>query len=70
MPLFHSYDPEMGWRKLAKGGVEVKMIAGTHRDFLEQPYVLVLAAKLTESLEGARSCGSLEWPAAHDKVGP
>jgi amino acid adenylation domain-containing protein len=54
LSLFRSYDPEMGWGKLATGGVEVKMIAGAHYNFLQQPNVGVLADKLRESLDQAQ----------------
>lgn len=30
LPLFRAYDPTMGWGKLAEGGVEIQMVAGTH----------------------------------------
>jgi amino acid adenylation domain-containing protein len=53
MSLFRTADPEMGWGKLAQGGVEVRMIAGGHNTILEQPYVQSLAEQLAASLEAA-----------------
>ena len=50
---FRSYDPEMGWGKLATEGVELRMIAGAHYSLLERPHVEVLAASLKQSLEEA-----------------
>jgi amino acid adenylation domain-containing protein len=53
MSLFRTADPEMGWGKLAQGGVEVRMITGGHNTILEQPYVQSLAEQLAASLEAA-----------------
>ena len=50
MSLFGAADPQMGWGKLARSGVSVKMIAGGHNNILEQPYVQSLAEKLSEEL--------------------
>jgi amino acid adenylation domain-containing protein len=54
MSLFRAADPEMGWGKLAQGGVDVRMIAGGHNTILEQPFVQSLAEQLTVSLEAAQ----------------
>ena len=54
LSLTRSYDPEMGWAKLAAGGVEVRMVAGAHYNMLERPHVEVLAARLRESLDRAQ----------------
>ena len=55
LPLLRPSDPELGWGQLAAGGVEVKVIAGAHHNFLEGPQVEDLAAQLTVSLEQASS---------------
>jgi hypothetical protein len=49
--LFGIHDEDNGWSKLAKGGVEVRMIGGAHRNILEQPHVIKLATELKETLE-------------------
>jgi thioesterase domain-containing protein len=50
--LRRAYDPELGWGRLAEGGVEVQLIPGDHYDLLECPYVEVLADKLALALSG------------------
>ncbi len=58
MPLLGAADPKMGWGKLARGGVVVKMIAGGHNNILEHPYVQSLAEKLSEELATTRQKNS------------
>jgi thioesterase domain-containing protein len=36
---FESLEPEMGWEELARGGVETHLIAGSHSNLLEEPYI-------------------------------
>ncbi|HRV96618.1 MAG TPA: AMP-binding protein, partial [Anaerolineae bacterium] len=48
--LSRTPDFTMGWKKLARGGVVIKRIAGSHHNILEQPHVQSLAEKLKESL--------------------
>jgi thioesterase domain-containing protein len=52
-PLICTFDPHQAWDHLAKGGVEVYPIAGTHRNLLEEPHVQVLAAAIKEALAAA-----------------
>lgn len=54
MSLFRTYDPGMGWGKLALGGLDVRLVAGAHYNILEMPHVVSLAAELKDSLEKAR----------------
>ena len=54
MSFFRAADPEIGWGKLAQGGVEIRMIAGGHNTILDHPYVPSLAEQLTAGLEAAR----------------
>lgn len=49
------HDPTFGWGKLAAGGVESHDIPGWHTDFLGEPYVEFLAAKLMACLEEAQA---------------
>jgi amino acid adenylation domain-containing protein len=48
-PVFR-WNPEVIWGMFAKGGVDVKIIPGTHEKILESPCVEVLARKLSKSL--------------------
>lgn len=48
-PLWSSYDPALGWRSLARE-VEVHLIAGAHRNVLQEPHVRVLAEELRACL--------------------
>ncbi|MFN8598686.1 MAG: amino acid adenylation domain-containing protein [Anaerolineae bacterium] len=50
MSLFRASDPQMGWGRLARGGVEIKMIEGGHNNILEVPYVESLAEQLKAAL--------------------
>jgi thioesterase domain-containing protein len=68
LSLFKSYDPQMGWGRVAKGGVEVQMIAGAHYNILESPYVRVLAARFKESLERAQRQASPAKSAARNQA--
>jgi thioesterase domain-containing protein len=49
------HDPALGWNQLTSGGVEIKMIAGSHHDILELPFVRSLAEQLKVSLEQAET---------------
>lgn len=49
-PLNRIRDPQLGWGRLAEGGVEVHLIAGTHNTVLSEPDVQVLAEKLNKCL--------------------
>ncbi len=49
------HDETAGWKGLALGGLEIFEIQGGHVSILSEPQVDVLAAKLTECLERARS---------------
>ena len=52
------HDPRMGWDKLARGGLDVKRIPGSHMTLLRPPNVEVFAGMLRESLD--EIAGSLE----------
>jgi len=43
-------DPQLGWGKLAKGGVDLHFIAGGHNSVLKEPYVQDLAAAVKKCL--------------------
>ncbi len=43
-------DNRLGWRKLARGGLEVHVVPGAHTSMREEPHVAELAAKLRDIL--------------------
>ena len=43
-------DNRLGWRKLARAGLEVHILPGTHTSIREEPHVAELAAKLRDIL--------------------
>lgn len=50
MSLFRSFDPELGWEELAKGGIETHLIPSSHSNLLDDPYVENLAGILKSSM--------------------
>jgi amino acid adenylation domain-containing protein len=54
MPLFRAMVYDFGWGQFAQGGVDVQIVPGAHYNILEEPHVLGLAQKLSESLQKAR----------------
>jgi len=55
MSLLRSFDPELGWEKLAKEGVETHLIPGSHSNLLDDPYVEDLARLLESCIDRASS---------------
>ena len=53
---------DLGWSRLAQGGVDVRMISGTHATLLREPHVRALATELKEFISHPRSPKS-ELPA-------
>ncbi len=49
-PLNRIRDSDLGWGKLARGGVEVHLIPGGHDTVLKEPHVQGLAAALKKCL--------------------
>jgi amino acid adenylation domain-containing protein len=49
------FDLIEGWETLARGGMELHEISGTHLDMIKEPHVADLAKKLNACLEGERS---------------
>lgn len=58
----YSPDPRLGWLKLAAGGLEVRVVPGTHHTMLRQPHVWVLAEKLRTCIHRAQSIDSGKHP--------
>jgi thioesterase domain-containing protein/acyl carrier protein len=50
-PLFSLFYPELGWKRLALNGVEVKQIPGSHEGMFKEPYVQILAEELRRCIE-------------------
>ncbi len=48
-------EPDLGWSKLAFGGVEVLTVPGSHNSILSEPNVRVLARRLGTCLETAQA---------------
>jgi aspartate racemase len=46
---------DLGWGRLARGGVDVRLISGTHETLLREPHVRVLAGTLKEFINHPRS---------------
>jgi thioesterase domain-containing protein len=49
-PLNRIRDPQLGWGRLALGGVEMHTVAGDHLTSLQEPYVRELAEELKKCL--------------------
>jgi hypothetical protein len=47
--------PDLGWRTLAAGGVEISRVPGHHLDVLRSPHVQVLAGQLQRRIEAIAS---------------
>ena len=55
MSLLRSFDPEFGWERLAKDGVENDLIPGSHSNLLDDLYVEELARLLEACIDRANS---------------
>jgi amino acid adenylation domain-containing protein len=55
--IFTSHDPEMGWGKLASGGVEVEVLPGSHLGIFREPYIRFLAERVRDHIERAQRNG-------------
>lgn len=56
-PMFCSFDRSFGWGDYALGGVDVRMIPGTHECLMDEPNVRALARQVAaalDALEGGR----------------
>ena len=57
-PALGEIDPQLGWGRIAAGGVEVYEVPGEHISIFREPNVRSLALKLTNCLETARETAS------------
>jgi thioesterase domain-containing protein len=56
--LFRSEEGEgmyYGWQELAKGGVQIHLVPGSHTGILEEPHVQVLAERLRTCIAQAQA---------------
>ncbi|MBN1138918.1 MAG: amino acid adenylation domain-containing protein [Anaerolineae bacterium] len=67
MRLFQTYDADLGWERLATGGVDIQIIPGAHYNILEKPGVDALAARLRASLARARATHQEDRPQGHSE---
>jgi acyl-CoA synthetase (AMP-forming)/AMP-acid ligase II/thioesterase domain-containing protein/acyl carrier protein len=54
-PFFDMNPYDLGWRKLAGGGLEIIRIPGNHASILKEPHVQVLAKRLKARLQKAQA---------------
>jgi aspartate racemase len=54
-PLFGLHGRDLGWAALAGQGLDIVEIPGNHESILQDPHVRVLAERLMEYLQKARS---------------
>ncbi len=43
-------DSHEGWRKLVRGGLQIRFMPGRHFELMKEPYVRTLAVELAECL--------------------
>ncbi len=64
-PALVDIDPQLGWGRIAAGGVEVHEVPGEHVSMFREPHVAFVAEKLAACLEKARGVApSRSRPAA------
>jgi thioesterase domain-containing protein len=67
-PLLCSFDEQFGWQYLAKGGVDLRVVAGGHGDILTEPHVATIARELTRELQAARATAAAREAKPHISV--
>jgi aspartate racemase len=50
-PLFRKHGADLGWGKIARGGLVIRSIPGTHESILNEPYVRGLAKEFKAALD-------------------
>ena len=63
-PFFCSFDRSYGWSEFAHGGLDVRIVRGTHESILDEPYVGAVATELKrlypDAADGNRGDSRLE----------
>ncbi|MDB6019360.1 MAG: hypothetical protein JWR19_3849 [Pedosphaera sp.] len=59
-PLFCSLENDFGWRELVAGGVDVKLVPGSHESIFMEPAVRSLAGELSACLAEKHSADTAE----------
>jgi thioesterase domain-containing protein/acyl carrier protein len=54
-PLFRLHGRDLGWKKLARGGLDIVTIPGNHESLLKPPHVQVFADRLLSQLRKAQA---------------
>ena len=60
-PLWCSFEPDYGWGDLARRGVDVTIVRGSHEKILEEPWVDETAAEIKKVLEQSREGDLAFW---------
>ena len=55
-------DPDMGWSKVATGGVKIYEICGSHKEIMEEPQVKWLAEKFKPCLKATNPSSNISSP--------
>ena len=50
-PLLHGFTPDLNWRQVVTGGVEVIQVPGNHGSILQRPNVDLLATQVQAVLD-------------------
>ncbi|HTL59970.1 MAG TPA: amino acid adenylation domain-containing protein [Candidatus Limnocylindrales bacterium] len=67
-PLFCSLEEDFCWSKLARGGVTVKLVPGSHENIFNEPNVQTLAKELAAALTAAQVNASVPTFSAEQSV--
>jgi thioesterase domain-containing protein len=53
-PLLHSFEPDLGWRAVVGGPVEIVRVAANHTTIVQPPHLAVVGRVIAERLERLR----------------
>jgi len=56
-PFYYVHDPEMGWGKRSSGGVEICDVACGHTELFREPYIRMIAEKISSRLSRTSAYG-------------
>jgi amino acid adenylation domain-containing protein/FkbH-like protein len=60
-PLWCSFEPDYGWGELARQGVDITVVRGTHEKILEEPWVDETAMEMKKVLESCKEDDLVFW---------